>query len=361
MKIKFLLTMAIPLLLVACDKDGEGGGDSGGNASAPVTFTASIQPEAKTRVTVNNGWTGLADSKMAVSIDGTVKEYTVNEIGEVTSSEPFYWEDKETMTVDAWYPYNNGVKPETITVSADQSVAANYEKSDYLEAVGATVTPKKATLTFTHRTAKIVCTVTSTLGDAGDARIILHGLAGVDEGSSVIATDKCRALVVPQTLSSGTEFIEIQSDVVGKYMYALKEDLELKKACLYYVDVSITANGIDAVFTESSRWVADAETPDAQSPEANPGNGDNGWSGDSESSGGNSPEANPGNGNNGWSGDSESSGGNSLEANPDNGNGSWNGSGENANGGSPEANPGNGNGNWSGDNEEVTGTTDTTP
>lgn len=335
MKIRLLLTMAIALLLGACNNDEET--DGGINSQNPVTFTAAIQPEIETRITVNNGWTGLADSKMAISIDGAVKEYAVSELGEVTSSNPFYWEGKESMVVDAWYPYNNGVKPETIIVSADQSVAANYEKSDYLEVVGATVTAKKSTLNFTHRTAKVLCTLTLSLDDTKDARLILHNLSGVDEGTSVITTNKYRALVVPQTIPAGTEFVEVQTGVTGRYVHTLKEDLEFKKGYVYRADITISTSSIDVVFTESSKWVADVETPDAQTPEANPGSG-----------------------NNNWSGDNESAGGNSSTANPDNGNGGWNGNNEDAIGNSSEATPGNEDGGWNGDNENVTGT-DTDP
>lgn len=295
--------MAAALLLGACNNDEET--DGGINSQNPVTFTATIQPEVETRITVNNGWTGLADSKMAISIDGTVKEYVVSELGEVTSSNPFYWEEKESMVVDAWYPYNNGVIPETIIVSADQSVAANYEKSDYLEVVGATVTAKKPTLSFIHRTAKVLCTLTSSLDDTKDVRLILHNLSGVDEGTSVITTNKYRALVVPQTIPAGTEFVEVQSGLTGRHIYTLKEDLELKKGYVYRTDITISASGIDVIFTESSKWVADVETPDAQSPEANPGTGDNNWNGNNETSDGSSPGANPDNGNSGWNGDNE--------------------------------------------------------
>lgn len=295
--------MAAALLLGACNNDEET--DGGINSQNPVTFTATIQPEVETRITVNNGWTRLADSKMAISIDGTVKEYVVSELGEVTSSNPFYWEEKESMVVDAWYPYNNGVIPETIIVSADQSVAANYEKSDYLEVVGATVTAKKPTLSFIHRTAKVLCMLTSSLDDTKDARLILHNLSGVDEGTSVITTNKYRALVVPQTIPAGTEFVEVQSGLTGRHIYTLKEDLELKKGYVYRTDITISASGIDVIFTESSKWVADVETPDAQSPEANPGTGDNNWNGNYETSDGSSPGANPDNGNSGWNGDNE--------------------------------------------------------
>lgn len=357
MKIRFLLTMAIPLLMVACDDSDESSDGGGGNSSTPVTFTASIQPEANTRITVNNGWSGITDTQMAISIDGTVKEYAVSEIGEVTSIDPFYWDNKESLTVDAWYPYNDGVKPETFTVSADQSVTENYEKSDYLEVVGATITPKKSALTFTHRTAKIACTVISEFDDAKTAQITLLNLAGVDEGTSVKATGKLTALLVPQTITAGTELMAIQTDVVGKSVYTLKEDLELKKGYLYHVEVSITAGGVDAVFSESSKWVADEEIPDAQSPDVSPDTDNNGWNGNSEPSEGSSPDVNPDSNGNGWNGDSESSEGSSLDTNPENGNAGWNGDEEIAGGSSQNTNPDNGNGKWTVDEESATATT----
>ena len=358
MKLKLLLAAAIPLLLLAaCEKEDAGGEDGGGQTTpVPVIFTANIQAEASTRVTVNNGWTGLADNRIAIAADGVMKEYAVNDLGEITSESPFYWEvGKESMQVDAWYPFNDGVKPETITVSADQSVPANYEASDYLEVAAATITPQKSTLNFTHRTAKVVCTLTSSVDDTKTARVILHNLAGVDSGTSITATDKHRALLVPQTVLAGTEFIEVQSDRVGKYAYMLKEDLELQPGRLYQIDITITASGIDAVFTESSSWTADVEVPGVDSPGANPGSEGDGWKGDGESSDGNSPDVTPGDNNSGWTGDGEQSDGNSSETNPGSGNGNWTGGNESSTGNSSETNPGNGNGNWTGDNESSTG------
>lgn len=328
MKIRFLLTMAIPLLLAACDDSDESGGEGGGNVSAPVTFTASIQPEAKTRITVNNGWTGITDTKMAISIGGEVKEYAVSEIGEVTSAQPFYWEDKETLTVDAWYPYNGGVKPETITVSADQSVPANYEKSDYLEVVGAAITPKKPVLTFTHRTTKIVCTVTSEYEDAETAQVTLLNLTGVDEGTSVKTTDKLKALVVAQTIPANTEFMEIGLAVAGRKRYKLDEDLVLKPGTQYDADIFVTFQGLEVEIREQKSWSADVEVAPGLSPEVNTGTAD-GWTnnGTDDTLEGSDGQMNAGNTANGWQdGDSEERPADGSETSINNGNvGGWQG------------------------------------
>lgn len=357
MKIKFLLTMAIPLLLAACSKDDNGGGGEQ-EIRTPVTFIANIQPEAKSRVTVNNGWVGLYDSRIAIMIGGVTKEYTVSEIGEVTSDDPFYWDGQESITVEAWYPYSEGVKPETLVVYADQSIQENYEKSDYLEVLNGGITPKRSTITFTHRTTKLTCNLSSTQGDVQNARVIFHGLEGVNEGNSIKATKKHRALIVPQTIPVGTDFIEVLFEDGGRYVYTLKEELDLKKGFQQPADVSITESGIDVVFAQVISWVVDEETPDGKSPGANPGNGSDGWNnGGSESADGKSPTTDPNEENSGWTGDSEDTNGNSSEANPNNGsNSNWTGSGEDAHGSSPNTNPDHENGGWNSSKENVNGT-----
>lgn len=305
--------MAFPLLLIACGDDNESNGNEGNGDSdaVPVAFTASIQPETATRVTVNNGWTGLADSQVAISIDGKVKTYHVNDLGEMTSTDPFYWGTEETLTVDAWYPYNNGTKPETLTVSADQSIPANYEKSDYLEVVGATVTPVRSTLVFKHRTAKLVCSVESEYDDAAEVQVSLNGLAGVDAGTTVKTSALLRALVVPQTVPAGTAFVEVNLPLAGMYVYTIEEDLELKAGCQYEVEINVTLQGIEVEFRQSATWSADAESADTVSPEVDKGTA-GGWNtGDSETQTGSSGEINTGTNVGGWQNDTETSTGQS--------------------------------------------------
>ncbi len=306
MKSRILLMMAIPLLLVACSKDDNGDDGREETANEPVAFVASIQAETETRVTVNNGWANLSDSRVAIVVDGTMKEYTVNELGEVTSDNPFYWGEQESIVVDAWYPFNNGVKPEIITVCADQSIRENYEKSDYLEVLRTTVSPRKNELTFTHRTTKVVCSLDFELDEAKGVKVVFKNLAGVDEGTNVTPTDKFRALLVPQTIPAGTEFLEITASITGKHIYTLEKDLVLKKGCLQQIYLTITPQGVTALFPAPGAWVADSEELEGQSPDAKPG-GNGSWNGstDNETVNGETPEANSGNGGGSWAGDNE--------------------------------------------------------
>lgn len=358
MKIKFLLTMAITSLLVACSKDDEGGDEK---TPTPITFTANIQSETTSRVTVNNNWGKLSDSRIAIMIEGVTKEYTVNENGEITSDDPFYWDGQKDITVESWYPYCEGVKPETLVVYADQSIRENYEKSDYLEVVKGGVTLKKNVLTFTHRTTKMACNLSTDLGDPTKARVTIHGLANVNEGSSVIMNSNHHALIVPQIIPIGTEFVEVQFEDGSRHVFTLEEELDLKKGFQKNADITITPDGIEVVFSEISSWIADSETPEGQSPGANPGNSSDGWNNNNndENASGNSPETNPNENTNGWTGDSENSDGSTYEVDPNNGNGSWTGDTENTNGSTTEVHPGNGNAGWSNittEEENVTGT-----
>ena len=131
---KFLLTAVLALFLASCGDDEVSQGADG----AEVKFTAGFVPMqtagADTRLTTNDNWAGLADRTVAIEIDGIVKPYTVDEMGNLTSSDPFYWGDKTELTVNAWYPYNEGVKPEIPVVKADQS-GSGYWESDHLEVV----------------------------------------------------------------------------------------------------------------------------------------------------------------------------------------------------------------------------------
>jgi len=354
MKNKFLLTMAIALLLTACGKDDDGEG--GENERTPITFTANIQSETMSRATVNHNWGGLSDSRIAIVIDGVMKEYTVNENGEITSDDPFYWDGQKGITVESWYPYCEGVKPETLVVHADQSIRENYEKSDHLEVTKEGVTSKKNVLTFTHRTTKMVCNLSAELGDLSKSRVILHGLTNVSEGTSIIMNSEHKALIVPQVVPVGTEFLEVQFEDGSRHVFTLEEELDLKKGLQKKADITITPEGIEVVFSDISSWIADTETPEGQSPGTNPGNSNDGWSNNNgETSSGSSPETNPNENTNGWAGGSENANGSTSEIDPDNGNGSWTGGSENANGSTSEVDPNNGNGSWTGSDENATG------
>ena len=202
MKTTKYLCLALSLTFLSCGKEETGGTDTGGVADGAMLFTASIKaPEqVNSRLTTNNSWVGISDNGIGVMIGETVRKYVVSETGEMTSETPFYWSDfsSPNVSVSAWYPYNDGVKPEVI-VAADQSVVEveNFQKSDFLEC-NMDVTTESTALTFTHAGAKIISNVK--LDPSFDAslnasKILLYNIAGVAEGTTIIANSLHEALV----------------------------------------------------------------------------------------------------------------------------------------------------------------------
>lgn len=220
-------------LLAACAKE-EGGTDGPGiqpgdepggepQQEASISFTADIPAFVKgeSRATVDNNWSELPDPTVAVEIDGVVKAYTVDVNGRLTSEDPFLWGDKEEVTVNAWYPYTEGSKisDEALTVMADQSKLENFVGSDQLEVVSATATPSYSVLSFSHRVAKLVCSLTVENGTAEGAVVRLLNLKQVQEGTSVTATSDWKALMVPQTIPTGQDFVEVTVPSMGNLSF----------------------------------------------------------------------------------------------------------------------------------------------
>lgn len=295
MRMSNLWWAVLPFCLFACNKDEQQEGTDG----TPVSFVTTISPSS--RLTVNNSWAGLSDAKVGVEINGTVKEYTVNEKGELTSASPFYWEDLTgDVSVNAWYPYNEGKKPELV-VAADQSVAENYLNSDLLEVNGASVSASKNTLAFVHRTASVECTLRLTDGEEGTmnaATVTLHNLSGVDEGNSIKTTGDYKALVAPQTLPAGTVFLEVTMSDGRSDEYVLEGNLELKSGFIQPVSIEVAPDGLDVDFGTPVKWQGETVSTEGESPEVAPdANGDK-WepNGDNVQTDGETSEQKPANG-----------------------------------------------------------------
>ena len=354
MRISNLWWAVLPFCLFACNKDEQQEGTDG----TPVSFVTTISPSS--RLTVNNSWAGLSDAKVGVEINGTVKEYTVNEKGELTSAAPFYWEDLgQTVSVNAWYPYNEGKKPEVV-VAADQSVAANYLASDLLEVNNASVSASENTLTFVHRTACVECALQLNPTEEGTmnaATITLCNLSGVAEGNSVKTTGDYKALVAPQTLTAGTVFMEVTMSDGRSDEYVLPEDVELKQGYIFPVSVEVTPDGLQVAFGTPIKWEGETVGTNGEAPEVGPGaNGDNWESNGSDTTTGDSSEVGPDGNANGWTeGDNETTTGGSSTVNPDGNSSNWGGNSETTTGGSSTINPDGNSSNWGGNSETTTG------
>lgn len=276
---KFLLAATLAFFLASCGDDDESQ-DTGG---AEVKFTAGFVPMqtsgASTRLTTNDNWAGLADRTVAVEIDGVVKPYTVDEQGNLTSQDPFYWGDKTELTVNAWYPYNEGIKPEIPVVKADQS-GSGYWESDHLEVVTLNVPFSASIISFRHRNTQMVCDLKSTLSGVSYNNVTVKylNLQNVEEGTTVRTGSKGKALIVPQTIPAGTEFMEITLPDERSYTYTLEEDMSLGQGVAKGVELEVSEDGIKVTFKDLSSWDMSEDTLDGNTIENKPDtNADNSW------------------------------------------------------------------------------------
>lgn len=301
MKTRTFLIAALYLLAACAKEDGatDGLGNQPGSETGDetlqetsISFTADIPAFVKgeSRTTVDNNWSELVNPAVAVEIDGVVKNYTVDVKGNLTSKDPFLWGDREEVTVNAWYPYaESKVSDEALTVMADQSKLENFVESDQLEVVSATVTPSHSVLSFSHRMAKLVCSLTLEDGMAEGAVVRLLNLKQVQEGTSVTTTSDLEALIVPQTIPAGQDFVEVTVPSLGNpsFISAFETDFVLEKGVEYYLNINISKEGNIAIGISSSVAWGNSDTVPVPgtTTEVSPSPGQPGWgAGDEDTS-----------------------------------------------------------------------------
>ena len=240
-------------LFTACTQD-----DAGllpeASEGIPMTFTATgLNPTAATttgtRATVDGDWKGV--TAVAIQIGNEVKEYRVtpssdNLTATLSSDDPHYWAGGSSVTVSAWWPYTDGqVSMPTVTVKADQR-GDGYAESDHIGVAEELLhynggTP---TLVFTHRTARIVVTVSSGTSSISSVRLTNLSTANGNPGE-IIAHDAgsgiYEALVAPQSMTAGTAFVTIATTDGKTYVYRMQGAAEWKAGEEYTYTVSLAA------------------------------------------------------------------------------------------------------------------------
>ncbi len=253
-----------------------------------ISFLAvtKIRKEVSSRSTVDNDWKELSDNKIGVQINGQVKQYTVDEIGIMKSDNPFYWSDftDTKLSVSAWYPYNDGVKPEVIVYS-DQTVFENYCNSDFLECE-TEITKETSIIEFSHAGAMIKCNITLSEQFSEDTQIsevYLYGLTGVRDNASFIKVyDKNIALVAPQEIQANTLGIGVKIGNQEIRKGILEQGLNINKGFCYTLNVTVYPQNINMEVGGSSIWQGSEETVGSQESDTVNGNEGNVnvWEGD---------------------------------------------------------------------------------
>ena len=198
-------------------------------------ITESVSKMTRTS-TADGSWPSGAN--IAVQQGGTTKQYTVDGTGNITSSSPFYWANKDNISVTSWYPYS-AVQPTTWTVNSDQSTEANYGGSDLLYASNTFTysAGSNNTLKYNHKTAKVVINIVKANDITGASNIsfVTIGTSGtpidlsgtVNSDGSLTALTATTGYITPYQTSSSTyaatySALVIPQDMNGKQFIAIK-------------------------------------------------------------------------------------------------------------------------------------------
>jgi len=306
-----LFCLSISAIFCGCSEE-----DSNVRKNEPISFSAEICNRTQTRTAVDTSKhsgtnlivqaakpakgitlnvnkmtrTSTADgywsngTSIAIQIGGTAKQYTVDGNGNITSFSPFYWANKNDVSVTSWFPYSASL-PTTWSVNSDQSTETNYDGNDLLYASNTFTydAGKSNTLKYSHETAKVVINVTRpgyvsdpsniksiTIGTS-DTPIDLSGAVGSDGSITAKSTNTgyitpysttplssnysatYTALVIPQDMQN-KQFIAIK---VYNTIYYYKPTISTPLLAGHEYDYNITIP-IEYYFSDGS-WGALAD------------------------------------------------------------------------------------------------------
>lgn len=305
----FMLTAAL-LLAAACSQndfdDGQGIPLPAGKY--PMTFATTVEGVTATRATTDNTWAG--NEEVAVWMgSGDPKKYTPAADGTsvtlqaATGEKPFYWESTSNINVSAWYLGTGyaATLPTTWSVKATQS-GDSYQQSDFLYAPAKSIAfnPQTGTdnsLTFYHQTAKVIINIRKEgiLTDASKITSVIignnialkgtytaptdNGTAGTwtptTDGKGTIipktltnpntvsfgsgstaetALASYEALVIPQTVTTGENFIGITVDGTNYWYKAETGSNELKAGYVHTYNITVKGGKLEVTMNSSMSW-----------------------------------------------------------------------------------------------------------
>jgi hypothetical protein len=257
----WLLMAAIAGLCTSCSDITDSRGDTSlPDGKYPMTFTAAVDGLAATRATTDNNswWTG--NEAVNIQVGSESKTYTAASNGALTCTDGFYWGDKNSVNVTAWYPVDFSLANIT-----DQSQSDNYAKLDFLYS-----SPKEvsfnttASLNFEHRMAKATATLQAGSGlansDLSGATVKFYGYttATVDCAAGTIADpsnngwitayksgSSYSALLIPQSpFPGGEKFISVTIGSNTYYYIPQSGDADTEAGKAYNYTITVHKSGI---------------------------------------------------------------------------------------------------------------------
>ena len=255
---------ALLFALAACTQDELAGDNRLPEGECPVVIRATgLSVEAtplaapSTRASVDGDWQGV--TSVALKMGDAVKEYTVTpnsaDNTKATLSrknDPYYWTSRNSITVSAWWPFNNAdiTQMPAVKVAEDQSKLADFQNSDFISAENRKVEFNNPTLEFTHRTARVTIELKPGTGftSVAGATVSLVSLSADNGNPTAIKTynasgNTYEALTAPQTVAAGKPFVKVELGG-GTFYFRPQNNVVLEAGNRYKYTVRVNTTGL---------------------------------------------------------------------------------------------------------------------
>ena len=251
---------ALLFALAACTQDELADDSRLSKEEYPIVIHAtglSVEATPSTRTTVDGNWVGV--NSVALKIGDAVKEYIVStsnadgyKSATLTSNDPYYWISRNPITVSAWWPMDNTdiTQMPVVKVAEDQSILADFQKSDFISAENQTVKFDDPTLGFTHRTARVAIELKPGTGftSVAGATVSLVSLSADNGNPTAIKTynasgNTYEALTAPQTVPAGNRFVKVELGG-GTFYFRPQNNVVLEAGNRYTYTVKVNATGL---------------------------------------------------------------------------------------------------------------------
>ena len=221
-----------------------------------LSVEATPQAASSTRAAVDGDWQGV--TSVALKMGDAVKEYTVTASTDFKSAtlsrenDPYYWISRDPITVSAWWPFNNAdiTQMPVVKVAEDQSILADFQKSDFIAAENQTVEFDDPTLKFNHRTARVAIELKPGTGftSVDGATVSLVSLSADNGNPTAIKTynasgNTYEALTAPQTVVAGKPFVKVELGS-GTFYFRPQNNVVLEAGNRYTYIVKVNATGL---------------------------------------------------------------------------------------------------------------------
>ena len=265
---------ALLFALAACTQDELAGDNRLPEGEYPVFIRATgLSVEAtplaasSTRAAVDGDWQGV--TSVALKMGDAVKEYTVTASTDFKSAtlsrenDPYYWTSRNSITVSAWWPFNNAdiTQMPAVKVAEDQSKLADFQNSDFISAENRKVEFNNPTLEFTHRTARVTIELKPGTGftSVAGATVSLVSLSADNGNPTAIKTynasgNTYEALTAPQTVAAGKPFVKVELGG-GTFYFRPQNNVVLEAGSRYKYTVKVNTTGLTLEGCTIGSWV----------------------------------------------------------------------------------------------------------